>query len=71
VSQHALSIRGKRTNILKEDLLVMAEEMNIKNAEGILDKINDVVFRWDEYAKRAGVGASLTDSIAQTFLRLV
>ncbi len=39
--------------MLKEDLLVLVEEMNIKNAEGIIDKINDLVFRWNEYAENS------------------
>lgn len=70
VSQHALSIRGKRTTILKEDLLKLAEEMNIKNAEVIVDQINEVVFRWRDYAETVGVSNEKIQSIASTLLQL-
>lgn len=56
--------------MLKEDLLALVEEKSIKLLDSIIDKINDLVFRWKEYAKTACVGAALTDSIDQTLLHL-
>lgn len=56
--------------MLKEDLLALVEEKSIKHLDSIIDKINDLVFRWKEYPKTAGVAASLTNSINQTLLHL-
>ena len=42
VSQHNLSINGKRKDITKEDLLIVAKSMNIKKANHIIQQINDV-----------------------------
>lgn len=38
VSQHALSINGKRDNITRDDLLEVSGQMNIKKADKIIDR---------------------------------
>jgi serine/threonine-protein kinase HipA len=69
VSQHALSINGKRSEILKEDLLAVAKAMNIKKAETIIQQINNVVKNWNNYAIEVKVNKKLTEAIAKTLLR--
>ena len=66
VSQHSLSINGKRKNITRVDLLEVAKQMNIKKAERLLDQISLVVKKWEHYAKRVKVNASLTKAIEKT-----
>jgi len=70
VSQHALSINGKRTGITRNDLLVLAESVNIKKADQIIQQINSVVNRWTEYADSANVRPMLRDAIATTLIHL-
>ncbi len=70
VSQHALSINGKRKNIERQDLLSVGKRMNIKNAEEIIDKISAVVSNWSSYAKAVNVDANLMDSIGRTHIIL-
>ena len=70
VSQHALSINGKRKAILKKDVLNVAEAMNIKKAGHIIDEINEVVNQWKVYAKNVGVYPKLTQAIEKTLLKL-
>jgi serine/threonine-protein kinase HipA len=70
VSQHALSINGKRKNIERQDLLIVGKSMNIKNAEEIIDKISSVVSNWNSYAKAVNVDADLMDSIGKTHIIL-
>jgi len=70
VSQHALSINGKRTGITRNDLLVLAESVNIKKADQIIQQINSVVNRWTEYADSANVRPTLRDAIATTLIHL-
>jgi serine/threonine-protein kinase HipA len=55
VSQHALSVNGKRNHIGREDLLAVAQSMHIKKAEKIIDEVNEVVREWESYAKEVGV----------------
>lgn len=70
VSQHALSINGKRTGMTRNDLLVLAESVNIKKADQIIQQANSVVHRWREYADSANVRPTLRDAIATTLVHL-
>lgn len=66
VSQHALSVNGKRDLISRDDLLAVAKSMNIKKAELILLQIQAVVDRWEDYADQQGVDAAKRDAIRET-----
>ena len=70
VSQHNLSINGKRKDITKADLLIVAKSMNIKKAEAIIQKISDTVTNWQEYAAIAKVDAKLKEKIGNAHLIL-
>lgn len=70
VSQHALSINGKRSNINEEDLLKIAESMNIKKAKQIVHQINEVVKNWKHYANNAEVKPALIEAIDKTLMKL-
>jgi serine/threonine-protein kinase HipA len=70
VSQHALSINGKRKDITKRDLLVIGESIRCKKASEIVDEINDTVNQWKRFADEAKVKPTLRDEIAKTLLNL-
>jgi len=70
VSQHALSINGKRKNITRQDLLTVGNSMNIKNAVEIIDKVSTAVSNWDNYAKLVNVDDKLRDAIKATHIIL-
>ena len=70
VSQHCLSVNGKRKNIEKADLLEVARKMNIKNANEIIDQIDQVISRWEDYANDQKVDPELRDTIQGTFVRM-
>jgi len=70
VSQHALSINGKRKEITKADLLVIGESIRCKKASEIVDEINDTVNQWKKFADEANVKYVLRDEIAKTLLNL-
>ena len=70
VSQHALSVNGKRIGIEKNDLMNFARAMNIKKSENIISKINTTVQHWNNYAEEVSVNAKLRDSINKTLLNL-
>lgn len=70
VSQHALSINGKRQGINYTDLKSVAQQMNVKKAETIIDEVSQVVRQWPNYAQQAGVSNELRKAIAQTLLPL-
>lgn len=70
VSQHALSINGKRKDITKTDLLVIGKSIRCKKASEIIDEINDTVNQWKKFADEVEVIPTLRDEIAKTLLNL-
>ncbi len=70
VSQHSLSIHGKRQNITRDDLVGVAKNMNIKKAETIINQVNAVVSRWNDFAEQTKVKAELRDAIGKSLLHL-
>jgi serine/threonine-protein kinase HipA len=70
VSQHCLSVNGKRKNIERSDLLEIARSMNIKEAGEIINEVNSVIENWNDYADEQGVNVDLRDAISSTLLNL-
>ena len=70
VSQHNLSINGKRKDITRADLLAVAKAMNIKKAGHIIDQINKTVTNWNEFADKANVDNILKKKIGSLHLIL-
>lgn len=68
ISQHALSINGKRFNINKNDLLLIAKSFSIKKAENIFKQIKDVVSKWPKYAHETRVPENMLNRINETIL---
>lgn len=66
VSQHALSINGKRTGITRNDLLVIGKSIQCKHAASIIDEVESVVFNWKHYARQTGVPVKLRNEIFET-----
>ncbi|MES2761615.1 MAG: type II toxin-antitoxin system HipA family toxin [Bacteroidota bacterium] len=70
VSQHVLSINGKRKNITKTDLLEVAKQMNVKKAESIITHIAGIVSNWNSYADEVQVEKKLKTAIQKTLIVL-
>ena len=70
VSQHCLSINGKRNQINRSDLLEVARRMNIKGATKIIDQIDHVIGNWKNYADQQKVDPQLRDAIDATIVRM-
>jgi len=68
VSQHALSINGKRQGITRNDLLEIGRQMNVKKAPAIVGQVAEVVARWNEFAEQTQVESPLRDAIGKTLL---
>ncbi|MFY9151095.1 MAG: type II toxin-antitoxin system HipA family toxin [Prolixibacteraceae bacterium] len=66
VSQHALSVNGKRLGISREDLLEVGRQMNVKKAPAIIDRVAEVVGKWNEFAEQTQIDPQLRDAIGKT-----
>lgn len=69
VSQHALSINGKRKNITRNDLLLVGESIHCKKAAHIISEVKEVVNNWKKYAKEVGVKLKLRAVIDETLVK--
>ena len=70
VSQHCLSVNGKRSNIKLVDLLEVARQMNIRKPKVIIDDIQNKINHWVEYAVKTAVDIELREAIGKTLLSL-
>ena len=67
VSQHSLSINGKRQNITRSDLLHVAKKMNIKKADLIIDQVHAAVNKWNDFAAQTNIKNDLKEAISKHF----
>lgn len=56
VSQHALSINGKRKDFTVDDFFVVAKSMNIKKAKTVVDEVRLNVSNWVNFTDKVCVG---------------
>jgi serine/threonine-protein kinase HipA len=66
VSQHILSVNGKRKGITKNDLLHIGNSIKCKQAAIIIEEIEAIIMNWKKYANQVGVSDNLTDAIEKT-----
>jgi len=71
VSQHCLSINGKRKDFVLDDFLAIAKQNSIRNPQGIIQEVQEVVSKWMDYAGKYKVIAKLAEAIAATLVKLV
>jgi len=69
VSQHNLSINGKRRDFVKNDLLIIAKQNNIRNPEGIINEVLKNVVQWMDYAIYYKVDETLAKAIDSTLIK--
>lgn len=70
VSQHALSIEGKRTDFDVKDFINLATKMNIKKPLEMIEQVRNAVGDWQKYAKEVEVDESLAKAITKTQLNI-
>jgi serine/threonine-protein kinase HipA len=70
VSQHALSINNKRSNITRDDLLLIGKSIRNKKAAETIDEISAIVSKWKSFADEVKVLPKLRDEIHQTLISL-
>ena len=64
-NQHQMSANNKRDDFTREDLLAVARNMGIKNAQPIVEQIAEVVSGWNKYASEIGVKEAHKEQIGK------
>lgn len=70
VSQHALSINGKRKDFTVDDFLIVAKSMNIKKAKSIINEVRLNIAKWEYFADKAGVDSAKKIMIKDNLLTI-
>ena len=74
VSQHALSVNGKRQGISRDDLLTIGRSIRTRSAadkaQRIITEISVTVNQWPSFAEEVNVAPDLRDAVAATLLKL-
>lgn len=68
VSQHALSIEGKRTEFEIKDFISIADKMNIKKPMQLIEQVRSAVADWQKFANDVEVEKELAKAIEKTLL---
>lgn len=63
----ALSINGKRTNIVKEDILALAKQFTIKNPLGIVDDVLEATKQFEVLATQQALPLRVIEKIKSEF----
>ena len=61
--RHLMGVNGKFENFTRQDFEKIGADEGIKKRNEIIEKVCDVVNRWPEYARLAGVPKSLYSKI--------
>jgi serine/threonine-protein kinase HipA len=69
VSQHNLSINGKRKDFVLSDFIAIAEQNSIRNPKKILAECIEIAGNWEKYANQCNVEAQLIEAIEQTLIK--
>jgi serine/threonine-protein kinase HipA len=65
-NQHQMTLNGKRDGFTRADLLEVARQFGIKNAQKILDQVTGAVAKWTAVAEKNGVSDAMISKIAST-----
>lgn len=71
VSQHNLSINGKRKDFTRKDLLHIATQNNIRNPERIIEEGLEIVNSWNTYAQDFGVDNKKIQAINSLLIKKI
>lgn len=67
-AKHQMSINGKWDDITRVDLLTLAKNVNIKQADAIIEQVKDGVSRWSTFATQYGIPYEMVKAIDSTLL---
>ncbi|MCH7401228.1 type II toxin-antitoxin system HipA family toxin [Belliella kenyensis] len=69
VSQHCLSINGKRRGFERADFLAIAKQNSIRNPLGVIQEVQESVLKWADFAVKYEVNPKLIEAIDATLIK--
>ena len=68
--QHQMSINGKRDGFSMDDLLAVAENINLPRPMEVIEQIQNAVADWPKYADEAGLESSIVEDVGKHHRKL-
>lgn len=68
--QHQMSINGKRDGFSMDDLLAVADNINLPRPMEVIESIQAVVADWPKYAHEAGLESSIVEDVGKHHRKL-
>ena len=69
-ARHQMTINGKDDQILRDDLLLLAEKLDVKGAVQCINEVTEAVQSWHDFANQAGLSKSLQEYISEKHRKL-
>ena len=60
-----MTINGKDDNISRDDLIRLADKLDIDDAEECVEQVTNAIKNWKSYANQAELSTAFTDFIAE------
>lgn len=70
-TSRALSINGKRVDLLLEDVLTVADSFTIKNPKKVIQEVQEGLGYWYDQATELKIPSKIIESIQRDFVRLL
>ena len=67
-SKHQMSVNNKWDDIGHDDLFAVAKNVNIRQAEQIVEQVKEAVSQWPKLAKENGIPKNIVEKIDKTLL---
>jgi serine/threonine-protein kinase HipA len=67
-AKHQMSINGKWDDITRADFLTLAKNVNIKQADAIIEQVKDGVSKWRTFATQYSIPYEMVKAIDSTLL---
>jgi len=64
-AKHQMTVNGKDDLITRDDILILADKLNIGHAEQCIQEVRDAVQHWPAFADKAGLSVSFQKFIAE------
>jgi len=64
-ARHQMTVNGKDDLITRDDLVRLADKLNIEAAEECIREVNDAITDWQTFADQAGLSTNFRDFIAE------
>lgn len=64
---HQMTIAGKRDNFTRKDIQRVADQINYKNANEVIENIRKTLSQWEQYSDKVGIPKKQSQILKKTF----